>query len=274
MRDYVEALEHVLKQRSQSLSTARIRPSAARSRPLWRRTGVLTVAAVVSLAGVAVAATQIMSLDEGSTAYGRYEITRAPDQGSMVCMNLRYKGHQPSYGCDVAPSRERPFGLVIADSGSSPSERLIYGLVSDDARRVTALTNDGARVDAPAELRDDLPGRFFSMVVPNNGGVELVAYDAADRHMAHLGDRDPNEAGVQPGRPTTRDELRQRGEPLGYAPSVAMPDRFSYRGGTIARDDAARRGLSCTQDIDGVRCTDGQDRGSDQTDPRARRDDP
>jgi hypothetical protein len=211
------------------------------------------------VAGGAAAATDVLHISSGTTSEGNYSIERRPPSpdaaGSQpagsVCLQLRSNGDAPAFGCGDRPTAARPFGIVIADSVNASRDRVIYGLVSSDISRVSVLGDGDRHTDTATRMEPSLPGRFFSVVVPNRGRIELVGYDDRGREQARIGSRErPDHP------PRSHDDAVAQGDPAGFAPAVAMPTSFRYRGGTITPTEAARRGLSCAQDRQEVRCYD------------------
>jgi hypothetical protein len=250
-------LEHLL------VRTARQRASRRR---FGRRPGTLAVAfAATVLAAGAAAATGLVHLSEGTTSGGvTYTIDRqtipaaqgpaSADPDTSICLQLQYTGGGPAYGCGQRPTADRPFGLVIADSLSVSRDRVVYGLVADDVTRVSVLGDGDEHTDGDAVVKPGLPGRFFSITVPNRGRIELVGYDSAGQARAHIGSR------ARPdGPPQSKDEAQAQGDPAGFAPAVAPPSTFTYEGQSISPKDAAERGLVCAQDRAGVQCYDSLD---------------
>lgn len=237
-----------------------VRAARRRRRRPWlrRRTVVLALFSAIVLAGGATAATGLLDreIHRGmSFTQGPYTIEREDRSGSL-CLNLRYTGHLPTYGCGDTPTVEEPFGLLIADSSArdpddqSP-ERLFYGIVHGDIARVSVLRKDGRQYRARTLERPGLPGRFFTLTTPRGGRIEVVGYDLAGHEVGRIGRL------IGPRTPIrSQDDARAQGDPSGFAPTADMPDDFSYRGGTIPRDEAARRGLACVQNRDEVVCTD------------------
>ncbi|MEV4419130.1 hypothetical protein AB0L40_04035 [Patulibacter sp. NPDC049589] len=218
-------------------------------------------AGVVVLAGGGAAASGVLHLDEGTTPGRDYVIDRTsppaavagePERAGSICLQLAERhGGGVAYGCGDRPTRDRRFGVVIADAGDASRERVIYGLVADDVRTVSVLGAGTAHTDGRTTVKRGLPGRYFRVVVPNRGRIEVVGLDAEGAEIARIGSR------ATPTRPaTSREEARAQGALAGFAPAVAMPGSFVYRGGTIAPAEAARRGLVCDQDRSEVRCFD------------------
>lgn len=244
-------LEHLL------LRTAR-----RHAAPRWsRRRWVLCLAAgSLLLVGGAAATTDVLHVDDGQTSKGSYSIDRrpapassdpGPERAGSICLELRSNGGGPAYGCGERPTAAEPFGLVIADSLEASRERVIYGLVSTEVTRISVLGEGDEHTDVATSERPHLPGRFFSVVVPSSGRIELVGYDAEGHERARIGSR------ARPKRrPLSHDQAVAQGDPAGFAPAVASPSSFSYQGRRITPDEAARRKLSCAQDREGVRCYD------------------
>ena len=163
--------------------------------------------------------------------------------GSSVCLQLRYNGRGPSYGCGEAPTAAQPFGLVVADRLEEGSrERVIYGLAGGDIARVAALGKGGEHTDAATEPKDGLPGRFFAVVVPHLGRIELVGYDSAGKEVARIGSL------ARPAHPPhSKAEAVAQGDPAGFAPTIPISSHFVFEGHDISEAEATRRGLACLE---------------------------
>jgi hypothetical protein len=237
-------LEHEL------ISAAR---RGARPRRLrGHRLGVLLAGTTLAAGGAATAATQLLTVDEGSTARGAYVIERISDRDGNVCLQYRDEtGRRATSGCGPRPSEQRPIGLVVADSRAVPNQRVVYGLVSPSVARISVLGRGDDHVDVTSHARDGIPGRYFMATVPNTPRIELVAYDAEGREIGRLGSR---EQAVHA--PRSKEEAIAQGDPSGFAPTAAPVDAVEYRGQRIEPDEAARRGLSCTEDDIEIRCYD------------------
>jgi hypothetical protein len=99
--------------------------------------------------------------------------------------------------------------------------------------KVEVLDADGSPHITGARSQPTVPGRYFSITVPNRGRIALVAYDKSGSPVARVGTlAEPDHA------PTSRDDARALGDPAGFAPAVAMPSTFSFEGG----NDLAQRG--------------------------------
>lgn len=241
------------------LRAARRRAAPARGRRRWRRTGLLGLAAGLVVAGGATATVQLLTVDRGATSQGAYTIETRPAPDGKVCLQLRYTGHAPAYGCGVVPDAATPLGVVVADSapvagdGVLP-ERVVYGLAAAHVARVDVIDADGAPHAATPRRVDGVPGRFFTVTVENEGRIELRAYDDAGRQVARVGSH------ARPARkPQSHAEAVAQGDPAGFAPGVAAPDRYRLDGRPIsaARFAAlmkADRPLSCTQTRDELLC--------------------
>jgi len=99
-----------------------VRAARRRAAPRFgRRRWALAVAlGALVLAAAAAAATGVLRIAGGTTAHGTFSVERAVGPGvrqggSSVCLQLRYNGRGPSYGCGEAPTAAQPFGLVVAD---------------------------------------------------------------------------------------------------------------------------------------------------------------
>jgi hypothetical protein len=199
---------------------------------LGRRRWILAAAAIaLALAGGAAAATGVLHIAEGDTSKGTFSIERRPvpatgpgepSRGS-VCLQLSYDERGTSYGCGDKPTAARPFGLLVADSvAESPEdesrERVIYGLVTSDIERVNVL---GKRpISTVTEFKKGLPGRFFVVLVPHLGRIEVVGYDASGQERARIGSL------ARPSHPPlSHAEAVAQGDPAGFAPAFAPPSR-------------------------------------------------
>ncbi len=149
-RDH-EVQPTVLPELEQLLVRAARRRAARR---LPRRRWVLAVAVgALVLAAAAAAATGVLDITSGRTAHGTFTVQRASipgsEHGGPICLQLRYDGRDPSYGCGEPPSAGKPFGLLVADPLAEGSpERVVYGLVADDVARVAVLGRGGHRAEA------------------------------------------------------------------------------------------------------------------------------
>lgn len=239
------------------VDAARRRATPRFRRPRW----VLGLAAgsLIMVGGAAAAATGVIHISDGRSAAGEYSIDRRPSSSdapsgsdtSSICLQLRYNEGGAAYGCGERPTTAKPFGLVIADALDGSRERVIYGLVSSEITRVSALGVGDLHTDAATRESSNLPGRFFSMTTANRGRIELVGYDAAGQERARIGSRArPDHS------PRSHDEAVAQGDLAGFAPAIAMATSFSYGGSSITPGEAAKRGLSCTQNRKEVRCYD------------------
>jgi hypothetical protein len=235
-----------------------------------RRPGTLAalVAAVAVTGGAVATATGVFTtVDRGTNARGEpYAIERTPVQqpldaegtvrGGTVCLQLRPRAHAPAYGCGPAPTAAEPFGLVVADSSDAATDRIVYGLVGDGVARVSVLGQGTAHTDGATVPKPGLPGRFFSVTVPNRGRIELVGYAASGREVARIGSR------ATPAHPPrSQDEARAQGDPAGFAPAIAAPQTYTYEGHQITDAQLrALKGVSCVQRRDGIVCHDGPPR--------------
>jgi len=239
--------------------------AARRARRRWRRgrRAGLAVALVGAVAATTAAASGWLTVERGSTSRGDYEIRTAPPPESRdadrdevaalrgehgkVCLELRFQGLRPSYGCGERPTERQSIGLVIVDQNAEPGQRLVYGLVSPAATEIRI----GTTPVAPRQ-REGLPGRFFSALVPARGPVHIVALNDRGEPIDQVGS--PTR---QAGTPHSRDEARAMGEPSGFAPTARPPSAFVYRGLEITADAAAAQGLVCNEDgTPIVRCDD------------------
>lgn len=195
---------------------------------LGRRRWILAIAAgALVLAGGAAAATGVLHLADGRTSNGTFEVESRPVPESLpgepsrgsICMQLRYDERGPSYGCGERPSEAMPFGLVVADSLEEGSrERVIYGLVSSDIARVSVLGDGDRHTDALTEVKQGLPGRFFAVLVPHLGRIELVGYDALGRPRGSIGS-----LALPAHPPRSHAEAVAQGDPAGFAPTAPLP---------------------------------------------------
>jgi|GEM_PF-2337500 len=229
---------------------------AARRRVAPRRRGrrrwfLVAVAAALVLAAGAAAATGLLPITSGHTAHGTYTVQRRPvpavgpgePSPGRVCLQLIYDGGEPSYGCGEAPTASRPFGLLVADPLAEGSrERVVYGLVADDVVRVAVLGGDGKRTDGPTEPKHGLPGRFFAVVVPHRGRIEVVGYDAGGRPVARIGS---NSRPDHP--PRSKAEAIEQGDPAGFAPTLPPSSRLTFEGHEISEAEVGRLGLICLE---------------------------
>jgi hypothetical protein len=233
-----------------------VRAARWRAAPrLGRRRWVFAVAVgALVLAAAAAAATGVIRIASGTTAGGTFSVERATLPGEAhagsICLQLRYNGRGPSYGCGEAPTAAKPFGLVIADQLEEGSrERVIYGLVGGEVARVSALGEGGERTDAATEPKEGLPGRFFAVVVPHLGRIELVGYDSAGKQVALIGSL------AEPAHPPhSKAEAVAQGDPAGFAPTVPNSSHFVFQGHGISEAEVTRRDLACLEGREVNRC--------------------
>ena len=240
-----------------------IRAARRRAAPSFgRRRWVLATAATVLLlvAGAAAAATDMFQIAAGTTSNGAFSIESrvVPSKGSeehqgSICLQLRFEERGAAYGCGARPTAAKPFGLVIADPLNNGDERVVYGLVSNDISRVSVRGGGGSQIYAVTAEKAGLPGRFFSVVAPNDGRIELVGYSADGEERARLGNR---EAPADP--PLSRAEAMAQGDPAGFAPGFAAPNAYVYRGESISPAEATRLELACLQGREIFRCYDSE----------------
>ncbi|HVY77911.1 MAG TPA: hypothetical protein VG898_05345 [Solirubrobacterales bacterium] len=70
------------------------------------------------------------------------------------------------------------------------------------------------------EAKQGLPGRFFVVLVPHLGRIEVVGYDATGRERARIGSL------AKPSHPPmSHAEAVAQGDPAGFAPTAAPPSR-------------------------------------------------
>jgi hypothetical protein len=196
-----------------------------------RRWILATAALALALAGGAAAATGVLHIAGGDTSKGAFSIESRPvpatDPGEpsrgSVCLQLSYDERDASFGCGDKPTAARPFGLLVADSvADSPAdqsrERVIYGLVRSDIERISVL---GKRpISTVTEPKEGLPGRFFVVLVPRLGRIEVVGYDAAGHERARIGSL------ARPSHPPlSHAEAMAQGDPAGFAPTFASPSQ-------------------------------------------------
>lgn len=205
-----------------------VRAARRRAAPRFgrRRWVLATAAAVLVLAGGAAAATGVLHVADGDTSSGSFSIVSRPvpsaapgepSRGS-VCLQLSYDEGGTSFGCGSRPTAAEPFGLLVADSLVEGSqERVVYGLVSNDIARVSVLGEEPP-ADAVTETKEGLPGRFFAVVVPHLGRIEIVGYDAAGNEQAQIGSLN---SPAHP--PLSHAEAVKQGDPAGFAPTFAPP---------------------------------------------------
>jgi len=209
----------------------------------------LLIGTTLATAGAATAATQLLRVDEGSNTRGPYVIERLADRDGDVCLQYRDEtNRRPTYACGPQPSRERPIGLVVADSQAVSEKRVMYGLVAAGVARVSVLGRGDDAVDTTPRAREGIPGQYFLVTVPRTPRIELVAYDSNGRELGRLGSR------AATGTPGSKQEAIAQGHPNGFEPTAAPVLDFKYRGQPIEPDEAARRGLACTEDEIEVRC--------------------
>lgn len=221
--------------------------------------------AALAVTGGALAATGVLSgdgpeIERGATANGPYAIRIKPNSpgnhSGPVCLQLQWKDIPPGYRCGYPPSSERPFGLVVADAtpvGENPgpvSQRVIYGIVSDEVERVSVLGSEVGETGTQAISRQRLPGRYFSIVVPNEGMIELVGYDASGEEVGRIGSL------TEPAQRTEDGIIPAPGDPAVFAPTATPPRDVSYNGRQIKMRRAAQLGLDCAITLEEVRCFD------------------
>jgi hypothetical protein len=168
----------------------------------------------------------------------------------LVCLQLRYDEGGPSYGCGDRPTARRPFGLMVADPLEEGSrERVVYGLVSSDIARVSVLGKGGQHTDTTTEVKEGLPGRFFAVVVPHLGRIEVVGYDSAGGERARIGSI------AEPAhQPLSHAEAVAQGDPAGFAPTAPTPNSYIYEGRHITEAEVIRLELACLEGRIVIRC--------------------
>jgi hypothetical protein len=233
-----------------------------RRRPRWILPAAF--ASLLTATGVALATSGVFNgrnpIDRGQTpkvgeASGQYAIRVSPkhaDPENPICLQLQFEGSRPAYGCGVAPSGTTPFGVVVADGLSEESSRrVIYGLVSNEITTVSSLGEEGDQATVPTVQRMGLPGRYFSLTVPNEGQIELVGIDASGGDVARIGSHEtPTQA------PRSREEAVAQGDPAGFAPTVVPGRRYRYKGRSIEPRQAQLRNLVCVETRSAVDCFD------------------
>jgi len=241
-------LEHLL------VRAARHRTGARFARRRW----ALSVAAASLLAaGAAVAATDVFELASGETEGGIFRVERATRvtgrdaPAGSVCLQLTFSGRGAAYGCGARPTGSRPFGLVIADPLDNGAERVVYGLVVDAISRIRVLGGKGSETAAATGEQAGLPGRFFAIVVPSDGRIELVGYDDGGGEIARIGS-----IGGEETRPLSKAEAIEQGDPAGFAPAVPAPETYLYEDEPIDPGGVSQRGLACLEGRVVVRCYD------------------
>jgi hypothetical protein len=244
-----------------ALESALVGAAAIRLSGPKRRRWVLpaALASALVVGGVAVAATGVFSgdvIDSGETAgqgpsSGPFGVRIAPqhaDPAHPICLQLQFKNSRPAFGCGSSPSVAEPFGVVIADG--SP-ERVIYGLVTEEIATVSSIGDDGAELTAATQLRANLPGRYFSLIVPADSQIELIGRDPSGAEVARIGSQEPP---ATP--PLSREEAVAVGDPAGFAPTVVPVRRIIYRGEPIDPSEVQRRALACVEGRSEVTCYD------------------
>jgi hypothetical protein len=118
-------------------------------------------------------------------------------------------------------------------------EEVAYGLVADGVARVAVLGSGGRHTYATTEAKDGLPGRFFAVVVPHRGRVELVAYASDGRVVARVGSLSgPVDA-------HSKEEARAEGLQAGFAPTIESPQEIIFEGRRISGAELRRLRPSC-----------------------------
>ncbi len=230
------------------------------TRRVPRRRWVLAVAiGALVLAAAAAAATRVFDVASGTTPHGTFTVARrpvsapgvgGPRQGA-VCLQLTYggPGGGSSYGCGRAPSPAHPFGLLIADPlAEGLHEEVVYGLVGADIARIAVLGDGGRHTFASTTSKEGLPGRFFAVVVPHRGRVEVVGYGADGKARARIGSL------ATPSHPPhSKAEAIAQGDPAGFAPTLEPPP-MTFEGRRISSAEVTRLGLSCAIRRNVARC--------------------
>jgi hypothetical protein len=228
---------------------------------LERRRWILAIAVAGALlvAGGAAAATHVL-LESGETAGGTFTIEskRVPAvggnaPGGSICLQLTFSGRGSAYGCGSRPTESRPFGLVIADPLDGGDERVVYGLVSEAIARVNVRGARGSEVETETQANEELWGRFFSMVAPNDGPLQLIGYGADGEKVASLGSTSASSAP-----PLSKAEAMEQGDPAGFAPGVTAPHVYIYKGEVVDEALAQQLELACLQERAVFRCYDSE----------------
>jgi hypothetical protein len=223
-----------------------------RVRRLPRRRLMLAVAIGIVALGAGVAtATGVFDVISGETAHGIFTVERrAPssvgggEPAGSICLQLTYSGAgfggTTSYGCGPKPTAARPFGIVIVDYlAEGLHEEVAYGLVADGVARVAVLGSGGRHTYATTEAKDGLPGRFFAVVVPHRGRVELVGYAPDGRVVGRIGKL----SGTTEAH--SKEEARAEGLQAGFAPTIAFPQEIIFEGHRISSAELRRLRPSC-----------------------------
>lgn len=223
-----------------------------RVRGLPRRRLMLAVAIGIVALGAGVAtATRVFDVTSGKTAEGTFTVERrAPssvgggEPAGSICLQLTYSGAgvggTTSYGCGPKPTPARPFGIVIVDYlAEGLHEEVAYGLVADGVARVAVLGSGGRHTYAATEVKDGLPGRFFAVVVPHRGRVELVGYASDGRVVARIG----RLSGTVDAH--SKEEARAEGLQAGFAPTIEFPQEILFEGRRISSAELRRLRPSC-----------------------------
>lgn len=98
--------------------------------------------------------------------------------------------------------------------------------------------------------RDGLPGRYFSIVVPNEGRIELIGYDGSGHEVGRVGSLD------EPARRTDEGLIPALGDPAVFGPTAPPVSVYTYRGGRISSERVQELGLACVEDPPVARCYD------------------
>jgi hypothetical protein len=207
--------------------------------------------AIVALGAGVATATRVFDVTSGETADGTFTVERrAPssvgggEPAGSICLQLTYSGAgvggTTSYGCGPKPTAARPFGIVIVDYlAEGLHEEVAYGLVADGVARVAVLGPGGRHTYAGTEVKDGLPGRFFAVVVPHRGRVELVGYAPDGRVVARIGKL----SGTVEAH--SKEEARAEGLQAGFAPTIGFPQEILFEGHRISSAELRRLRPSC-----------------------------
>jgi hypothetical protein len=238
--------------------------AGAARRRRWR--WPVALGSFVAIGAVAAAAAGVFygegsTVDSGQTEVGTYVVEIKSDSKSTpddeICLQLRLGDGRPAYGCGVAPSAAKPFGVLIAsyasesDAGAEPAERIFYGLVTSEISRVSVLGEGDEHVDADTVLKPGLPGRYFSLIAPTEERIEIVGFNASGAEVARIGSREEPTH-----QPLSHDDAVAQGDPAGFAPTAVPVRHFSYQGEEITPEQASELGLVCVEGSERPPCYD------------------
>jgi len=135
------------------------------------------------------------------------------------------------------------------------NERVVYGLVSEAIARVKVRGAAGSEVEATTQANEELWGRFFSTVAPNDGALQLIGYGTDGKVVASIG-RTTGAAPSDP--PLSKAEAIRQGDPAGFAPGFTAPNTYVYKGKVVDSSLSVRLGLACVQERVVFRCYDSE----------------